>query len=290
MRKARTGASKTEKPRRSAPKAEKPQRSSAGEKKRRLPRWRLILTLLSLLGFCVFFAPVFGGILNVANLAAMTGFLLLAAVFRFWPGFLRLLRRLWARRWGKAFLLVVGGGTGVLLLTLLVLFCLVATKLHAVPKENCPTLIVLGCQVRGTTPSLLLGYRIEAAAAYLTAHPESVAVLSGGMGSGENISEAECMYRSLTAKGISPERLYREAESTSTQENFRFSKALMEREGLCGPVAVVSSDFHIYRALQMAEDIGLDAQGLAACSKYRFSRPTYMLREAMALLLYAFVR
>jgi len=278
MRKAHTGASK----------AEKPSRRASEAKTRRLPRWRLLLVLLSLLGFCVFFAPVLGGILNIANLAAMTGFLLLAVVFLFWPGFLRLLLRLWAKRWGKALLLLVGGGSGVLVLTLLVLFCLVATKLHAVPKENCSTLIVLGCQVRGTTPSLLLRYRIDAVAAYLTAHPEAVAVLSGGMGSGENISEAECMYRSLTEQGISPERLYREAESTSTQENLRFSKALMEREGLRGPVAIVSSDFHIYRALQMAEDFGLNAQGLAASSKYRFSRPTYMLREAMALIQYAF--
>lgn len=268
--------------------AGKPRPRPSGKERRRFPRWRKILILLSLLGFLVFFCPVMGGILNVANMAAMTGFLLLAAVFLLWPGFLRLLRWFWGRCWGKILLLVLGVGTGALAVTLLVLFCLVATKLHAVPPEPCPTMIVLGCQVRGTTPSLLLSYRIQAAADYLTAHPETVAVLSGGIGSGEDISEAECMCRALTAKGIDPKRLYLEAESTNTQENLRFSKALMEREGLTGPVAVVSSDFHIYRALQMAEDIGLDAQGLAACSKYRFSTPTYMLREAMALIQYAF--
>ena len=136
--------------------AGKPRLRPSGKERRRLPLWRKLLILLSLLGFLAFFCPVVGGILNVANLAAMTGFLLLAAVFLRWPGFLRLLRWFWGRRWGKVLLLVLGVGTGALAVTLLVLFCLVATKLHAVPPEPCPTMIVLGCQVRGTVPSLLL--------------------------------------------------------------------------------------------------------------------------------------
>ena len=263
-----------------------PARPAKGEKTR-LPRWRRILILLCLFGFWAFSCPLFGGILNVANVAAMSGFLLLALIFLRWPGFVRLLGRLWSRPWGRVLVLVVGiGGTG-LVLTLAVLFCLVATRLWAVPKDPCPTVIVLGCQVKGQTPSLLLRFRIDAAADYLTAHPESVAIVSGGMGSGENITEAACMYQALTDRGIDPSRLYLEDQSRNTLENLQFSKALMEREGLRGPVAVVSNDFHIYRALKMAEDQDLPAQGLAARSNW-YSRPTYMLREAMALVQYAF--
>lgn len=177
-----------------------------------------------------------------------------------------------------------------MLLTLLVLFCLVASKLRAVPQESCPTIIVLGCQVRNTTPSLLLRYRIESAAAYLREHPMSVAILSGGQGEGESISEAECMYRELTAMGIEANRLHLEDQSRNTLENLCRSKELMEREGLRGPVAVVSSDFHIYRALRIAEDAGLKANGLAAKSRYFFSTPTYMLREAMAMVQYVFLK
>lgn len=251
-----------------------------------LPRWRKLLLLLSLLGFTVFLCPVFGGILNPVNLAAMLGFLSLAAVFLRWPAFLRLLRWVWKRRWGKLLLPASGVGLLALLIVLLVLCCKVSLRLRAVPERPCPTVLVLGCQVRGTAPSQLLSYRIQAAADYLTAHPEAVAVLSGGMGTGENISEAECMYRSLCARGIDPARLYREERSTSTAENIRFSKALMEREGLQAPVAVVSNDFHICRALRMAEDLGLSAEGLAARSNW-YSRPTYILREALGLLYYA---
>ena len=277
--------------RRSQSKQEKPPRVRVTRGgKNGMPRWRRCMVLLCLLGFLGFSLPVLGRIVNIANLLAMTGFLLLAAIFCFWPAFLRLLGWFWARRWGRALVLLVGIGTGALVLTLAVLSCLVTSKLRAVPQEPCPTLIVLGCQVRGTTPSLLLRYRIDAAEQYLLANPSSLAILSGGQGSGENISESECMYRELLARGIAPERLYREKESATTLENLRFSKALMEREGLSGPVAVVSSDFHIYRALKMAEDVGLEAQGLAASSKYFFSSPTYILREAMALVQYAFIR
>ena len=94
------------------------------------------------------------------------------------------------------------------------------------------------------------------------------------------------MYQGLTARGIDPARLRLEDASSVTLENLRFSMELMEREGLEGPVALISNDFHLYRALTMAEDLGLEAQGLAARSNW-YSRPTYILREALALVKYA---
>ena len=265
--------------------AEKPAAREKRTEREKLPLWRKLLILLSLLGVLIFLAPVFAGILNIANLAAMGGFLLLAILFACWPAFLRLLRRIWKRRPGRVLLLLCGAGLLALVLLVGVLCCRIALKLRATPERPCPTLIVLGCQVRGTTPSLLLSYRIRAAADYLTAHPDAVAVLSGGMGPGESISEAACMYKALTDRGIDPGRLYLEERSTTTAENLRFSAELMEREGLQGPAAVVSNDFHIFRALRMAEDLGLEAEGLAARSTW-YSRPTYVLREALAYVAY----
>ena len=277
----RTGAKPSQNPGPGAEHSAQPGKKAA----LRLPRWRLVLIVLSLLGFLVFFCPVFGGILNPVNLGAMAGFLVLAAVFCWWSGFVRLLRRVWSRRWGKVLLLVSGVGLLALVLLVLMLCGAVLARLRAVPKEPCPTVIVLGCQVRGTAPSLLLSYRIEAAAAYLEANPGSAAVLTGGKGSGENISEAECMYRGLIARGIDPARLYKEEEATDTLENIRFSMAVMEREGLSGPAALVSNDIHICRAERMAADLGLEACGLAAKTSW-YSRPTYVLREALALAYY----
>ena len=255
--------------------------------KKRLPLWRGLGILLCLAGFVIFLAPTFRHILNIANGGAMAGFALLALILWRWEGFLRLLAWFWARWWGKLLLLVTGLALLALVIGLLVLCGLVISGMRKSPQRECPTLIVLGCQVRGKAPSLLLWYRIEAAGDYLEAHPDAVAVLSGGQGPGEQISEAQCMYDRLTARGIDPARLYLEDRSTVTMENLAFSTELMEREGLQGPVCIVSNDFHIYRAAKMAGDQGIDAEALAARSAW-YSVPTYVLREALALVKYRF--
>ena len=144
-------------------------------------------------------------------------------------------------------------------------------------------LIVLGCQVNGTVPSRMLRQRIDAAADYLNTYPDATAIVSGGMGSGESITEAECMYNYLTAQGIAPERIILEDKATSTMENLRFSLALMD-EG--ATAAIVSNEFHLYRAGQMAASLGLDAALIPADTEYPILTASYTLREILAVWKY----
>ena len=144
--------------------------------------------------------------------------------------------------------------------------------------------IVLGAGVNGETPSLALWTRIRAAAAYLEAHPDIPAVLSGGQGPGEDISEAEAMRRALTALGIGEERLLLEDRSTSTAENFSYSKALLEERGLDGgTIAVVTNDFHSFRAGLIARRAGLATFSVTAALPWWWLRVNYFLREPFAL-------
>ena len=85
-------------------------------------------------------------------------------------------------------------------------------------KKNLDYIIVLGAHVDGTRMTLALLERARRALLYLEENPGTKAVLSGGKGDGENISEAEAMYRYLTGHGINGDRLMREEESTSTKE------------------------------------------------------------------------
>ena len=130
----------------------------------------------------------------------------------------------------------------------------------------CRYIIVLGAGVNGTEPSLTLWERIHAAYDYLSKNPEAVAVLSGGQGANEEISEAACMYRELTGLGISGSRLLLEEKSTSTMENLQFSLALVEEElGLrLSKVGIISSEYHLFRAKQFARDLNLEAAGIPA--------------------------
>ena len=88
--------------------------------------------------------------------------------------------------------------------------------------ENLDYLIVLGAHVDGTRLTLALLERTRRALEYLKANPGTKAVLSGGKGKGEKISEARAMYDYLTANGIEGSRLILEARSVNTKENLSF--------------------------------------------------------------------
>lgn len=105
-------------------------------------------------------------------------------------------------------------------------------------------------KVNRVGPSVSLWDRICAAYTYLDEHPNVVAVLSGGQGTDEPITEAECMYRELVNLGIDPQRLWMEEDATSTWENLNFSLDLIEEKTGERPqkLGVLSSEYHLYRA------------------------------------------
>lgn len=134
---------------------------------------------------------------------------------------------------------------------------------HKEPSENA-TVVVLGCQVRGTEPSKTLKIRLDTAYDYLSAHTGAKAVLSGGKGDDEDISEAQCMYNYLTAKGISPERLIKEDRSSTTDENIMFTKELIDKNGLNSEIAIVTDWYHEFRASIIAKRHGINAGAISA--------------------------
>ena len=110
--------------------------------------------------------------------------------------------------------------------------------------------IVLGAGVNGETPSLSLSARIDAAEKYIRTHPGVPVILSGGQGAGEDITEAECMRRALTRRGVAESCLYLEERSTNTRENMLYSCEVLEALGVdpAQRVAIVTSDYHLCRA------------------------------------------
>jgi len=144
------------------------------------------------------------------------------------------------------------------------------------------TLIVLGCQVLGVTPSDVLAQRLETAYQYLLDKPDAVAILSGGQGPGEWITEAEAMRRYLTARGISKDRLYMEERSTSTYENIVLSQPIIVENKLHQNVAIATDGFHQYRAQDYAKNVGL-APGAVPSRTPSDKLPFYWLREVAAI-------
>ena len=153
------------------------------------------------------------------------------------------------------------------------------------PAVSCDYLIVLGAGVEGDTPSPILQDRIEMAYAYLTEHPDTICIATGGKGDDENIAEAQCIFNHLTAMGIGEDRIWMEDQATSTVENFQYSIALLEEETGSVPesVCVLSNEFHLFRASLMAKKQGLKPIFVAAPTSNTGVRIGYTIREIFVL-------
>lgn len=166
---------------------------------------------------------------------------------------------------------------------LLALTGLVCSGMRATAPKNLDYIVVLGSRVEEDgTPSPALRHRIRAAIQYLEENPETIVIASGGQGADEPCTEAECIRVTLLAAGIPAERILVEDRSTSTEENLRFSMALMDSPD--ASVGLVTNNFHVYRAVLHAKKVGLtDAHGIAAT----YTGPTlphYVVREAVCLV------
>lgn len=192
----------------------------------------------------------------------------------------------------------VGRALKLLVLVGAALYCAVLAYIligqfqSASVRESRPVraVIVLGCGLRGEAPTALLVDRLEAALAYYENDPAVLLVVSGGqLGPNEAISEAEAMRRWLVQHGVPEEQILCEAASTSTEENFRFSRAVLEAHGLSPqePLRFVTNGFHCCRAALYAAAEGYtDIQPLAARIPLSQILPCY-LREVCALVEYA---
>lgn len=150
----------------------------------------------------------------------------------------------------------------------------------AAPGVN--VVIVLGSQVRESGPSEALKARLDLAREYLLANPNTRCIVSGGKGPNEPRAEADVMYDYLIDRGVEPARIAKEAESTTTYENLKFSASQLSPTQ--DTVAIVTNDFHLYRAIRLAKGLGyVDVRGIGAPSEAWYL-PTNVLRECGAIV------
>ncbi|MCR5826659.1 MAG: YdcF family protein [Oscillospiraceae bacterium] len=154
-------------------------------------------------------------------------------------------------------------------------------------EDDVSWVLVLGAGVHGTQPSLMLRVRLDAALAFLADRPGIPVVVSGCQGRGEDISEAECMFRYLTAHGIDAARVWKEERATSTRTNFTYAAELVAARDLdpTAAFAYVTNDFHVYRAGVIAgvpQAYGVAAK-LPRTAYYDALEFNYFIREAFAL-------
>ena len=243
---------------------------------------RVAVAILMATWFLLFAVPIPANVLNVGN---VTGMAVCAVVFAYMLFFKTAncwIAQLWQHRAWKCVLIILAVLVVVaIVLAIVITVCMLSASANQ--SDGSVTVVVLGCKVNGETPSLTLRDRLDAATAYLNAHPEVNCVVSGGQGEDEAISEAECMKRYLLAKGIAEDRIYMEDRSTSTRENLLFSQQVIAQNGLEPAIAIVTNEYHQYRSAQIAKALNMTAYAVPAKTPI-WLFPTYYVREMLAIL------
>lgn len=143
--------------------------------------------------------------------------------------------------------------------------------------------VVLGAGVREGRPGRTLELRLERALELWRAHPGLLLVCTGGTGEGGE-SEAGVMVAWLGERGVPPMSLLEEGQAANTRQNLGLSVALLRRRGMAAgePVCVVSSGYHLFRALREARGLGVEAVGVPAGTPLA-SLPQQWARELLTL-------
>ena len=138
--------------------------------------------------------------------------------------------------------------------------------------------------LRGREVSKLLADRIDKAIEVYEKDPTPpILIPSGGKGRDEEISEAEAMEQYLIEHGIPKDHIIKEDRSTTTRENLAFSKKIIDERDADPYVALVTSNYRVYRALSVCDDIDLECTGIGA-HVARYYWPSALLREFAAIM------
>ena len=169
---------------------------------------------------------------------------------------------------------------GLVLLALLGLLCAAGLmgfvyykETHLPPVGDSDVIIVLGAQVKEDgTPSVALTRRLTAALESYLEKPQLI-IVCGAQGINEPRAEGDVMRDWLLARGVSPEDVVAETASFNTRENLVYARAIMEHRGL-EQALVVTSDYHVARALELCRQVGISATGKGSPSK-----PEYFIKN-----------
>lgn len=151
---------------------------------------------------------------------------------------------------------------------------------------NEDAVVVLGAGIAGEEATPQLKYRLDAAVRYLNDNRNAIIVVCGGQGPQESISEALAMERYLISCGIDGGRILKEDKSTSTEANIANAKDILDSlfDGEYN-IALITSDYHIYRAACMARDAGFNCKHYHATIEW-YAVPMRYVRECVAVLKY----
>ena len=150
------------------------------------------------------------------------------------------------------------------------------------PQPGLPVLIVLGGQIDENGPMAILKDRLDEAYDYAEDNPDTVLIVTGGQGDNEPRPEAHAMRDYLADRGLDPARILVEDRSTNTHENMVFALELLPKD--TDRTGIVSSNYHMYRAIRLAKTAGIPEPQAVPAPSSRFLYVHNALREFFSLI------
>lgn len=213
-----------------------------------------------------------------SNLLSMLFSILLYVYLSVWPmiGNLR-------KNTLSTMLYVIISFSAVYVLSLMAMYSLSAilNLIHLKKNRNADYIVVLGSGIIGKKVTPLLAARIERGMELLYSNPNAVLIMSGGQGPGEDIPESVAMAAYAVSKGVDAERIIMEQKSVSTEENLLFSRKSIDKEA--PKIVIVTTAYHVFRALILAKQQGLKCVGFGAKTKWYFTLNA-LIREFVGYL------
>ena len=165
------------------------------------------------------------------------------------------------------------------------IFMIYSLFLQIIPRKNdFDYLIIHGAGlIHGDQVSKLLSDRLDKAIEVYQKDPTPpVMIPSGGKGGDETVPEAQAMAGYLLGKGIPEEKIIMEDKSATTYENLKNSKEIIDAREGSKYTALVTSNYHVYRALRYCRRVGLDCTGIGSKVAFYYW-PSALIREFIAV-------
>lgn len=164
---------------------------------------------------------------------------------------------------------------------------LIYSKIYMIlpKKKKCDYIVVHGCGlIGGERVSPLLRGRIDKGVElFYKMGKKPKLVLSGGQGSDEKLSEAQAMYNYLEEKGFPMNKVILEDESTTTYENLKNVRNMLDKDGIKRKYIFVTNNYHVFRTSLFARKLKMNAEGVG-CKTASYYWPSAFIREYIAIM------
>lgn len=175
----------------------------------------------------------------------------------------------------------------ILFLSLEAVILLNSDKYTPVPSE---AVLILGNSLEeGRIPSKITSERLEKGLMlYQNGFCDTI-IVSGGKGPSDEIAVADAMQKWLIYKGVPEKNILVENQSANTLENILYAKEIALKYDI-EDIILVTSDFHIYRSMLIADKIFDEVTGAASMSNTSLTTFLWYIKEPFSLIKYCIMQ